>query len=90
MATNVVRFQQPTQSKPSLDLPAPRVWGPQDLARFLGVSVHWVYKRCEAKAEDPIPRIPGVGRLKFDTHHPAFHAWLARQLGYVDMGAGDE
>jgi hypothetical protein len=73
-----------------LDLPAPRVWKPKHLANFLGVSVYWVYKRTEAAAEDPIPRIPGVGRLSFDTHSPAFQAWMQRQLGYVDLDDGDE
>lgn len=78
----------PVQSK--LDLPVPRVWKPKHLADFLGVSVHWVYKRTEAAAEDPIPRIPGVGRLSFDTHSPAFQAWMRRQLGYIDSGHGNE
>jgi len=75
---------------PALDLPAPRVWKPRHLAEFLGVSVHLVYKRTERNAEDPIPRIPGVGRLSFDTHSPQFQQWIARQLGYVDRGEGDE
>jgi len=75
-------------SVPALDLPPPRVWKPRHLAEFLGVSVHWVYKRTERNAEDPIPRIPGVGRLSFDTHSPAFRQWIARQLGYVDSGEG--
>ena len=74
-----------------LDLPAPRVWKPKHLADFLGVSVHWVYKRTQSNVEDPVPRIPGVGRLSFDTHSPAFQAWMRRQLGYViDIGQGDE
>jgi hypothetical protein len=73
-----------------LDLPAPRVWKPKHLADFLGVSIYWVYKRTEAAAVDPIPRIPGVGRLSFDTHSPAFQEWMRRQLGYVDLGESDE
>ena len=90
MSRNVVRFQQSKGAKPALNLPDPRVWKPQDLSAFLGVSVHWVYKRCERKADDPIPRIPGIGRLRFDTHHPDFQDWMRRQLGYVDMEAGCE
>jgi hypothetical protein len=73
-----------------LNLPPPRIWKPRHLAEFLGVSVHWVYKRTEASAEDPIPRIPGIGRLSFDTHSPAFRQWISRQLGYVDNESGDE
>jgi hypothetical protein len=84
-ATNI--FKMPNQSsKPALNLPEPRVWSPQHLANFLGVSIHWVYKRCQAKAEDPIPRIAGVGRLRFDTASQLFQDWMRRQLGcgYVD------
>lgn len=68
----------------ALDLPAPRIWKPKHLAEFLGLSIHWVYKRTETSAGDPIPRIPGIGRLSFDTHSPAFQRWMRRQLGYVD------
>ncbi|MFL6213612.1 MAG: hypothetical protein ACJ74J_06915 [Blastocatellia bacterium] len=77
----------------SLDLPGPRIWTPKHLADFLGVSVSWVYKRTEAAADDPIPRVASVGRLRFDTHAPAFQAWLRRQgVGSerVDEGGGDE
>ena len=82
--------QQPKQETHNVNLPAPRIWKPEHLATFLGISIHWVYKRCEAKAEDPIPRIPGIGRLRFDTHHPDFQNWMKRQLGYVDIGESDE
>lgn len=72
-----------------LDLPGPRIWTPKHLADFLGVSVSWVYKRTQGDAEDPIPRVAGVGRLRFDTHAPAFQAWLRRQgVGSDDVDAG--
>ncbi|HWN98692.1 MAG TPA: hypothetical protein VNS63_05415 [Blastocatellia bacterium] len=74
----------------TLNLPAPRIWTPTHLAEFLGVSIHWVYKRTEASAEDPAPRVAGVGRLRFDTHSPKFQSWMRRQLGYVDTVEGDE
>jgi hypothetical protein len=74
----------------TLNLPSPRIWKPKHLAEFLGVSIHWVYKRTEASAGDPIPRIPGVGRLSFDTHSQAFQRWMRRQLGYVDTVEGNE
>lgn len=77
------------ESPASLNLPAPRIWKPKHLAEFLGVSIHWVYKRTESGAMDPIPRIPGVGRLSFDTHSPVFQRWMRRQLG-VDTAEGDE
>lgn len=73
-----------------LDLPAPRIWTPKHLADFLGVSVHWIYKRTESAAEDPIPRVAGVGRLRFDTQAPTFQAWMRRQLGYIDAERADE
>jgi hypothetical protein len=78
------------EHKQRLDLPGPRVWKPKHLAEFLGFSVHWVYKRTASDAEDPIPRIPGAGQLRFDTWSPAFQQWIARQLGCVDIGVSDE
>ena len=64
-----------------LQLPGPRIWGPRDLAKFLGFSVHWVYKRTRTGAEDPPPRCPGLRRLRFDTHSEKFLEWLMRQIG---------
>jgi hypothetical protein len=92
--TNGTAFQVNRDSsgnhlKPNLNLPGPRIWKPKHLADFLGVSIHWVYKRTEAAADDPIPRIPGVGRLSFDTRSPAFQDWIGRQLGCVDIGESD-
>lgn len=87
---NVVRMPGSQSTKPALNLPGPRVWGPQHLAEFLGLSVHWVYKRCETKAENPIPRIPNIGRLRFDTQSPLFQNWCWRQLGLVDIEGSDE
>ena len=85
------RDEASKRALPMLDLPAPRIWTPKHLAEFLGVSVHWVYKRTEAAAEDPIPRVAGVGRLRFDTHSPRFQTWMRRQLGYaIDIGEGNE
>jgi hypothetical protein len=91
MMSNAIAFQTKRddlskRAHTMLNLPEPRIWKPKHLADFLGVSVHWVYKRTEAAAEDPIPRIPGVGRLSFDTHSAAFQKWIGRQLGCVDIG----
>lgn len=72
------------RATPALDLPGPRVWRVDDLANFLRVSKSWIYQRTTASAEDPIPRIPGVGRLSFDTHDPRFVEWMRRQLGHID------
>ncbi|MFL6278385.1 MAG: hypothetical protein ACJ74G_24635 [Blastocatellia bacterium] len=75
---------------PPLDLPGPRVWTPKHLGEFLGVSKSWIYQRTTSVAEDPIPRIGGVGRLRFDTYAPAFQAWLKRQgVGAVHVDEGD-
>jgi hypothetical protein len=80
-------------TEPPLDLPGPRIWTAKHLADFLSVSVHFVYKRCESKCEDPIPRVKDMRLLRFDTHSPAFQAWLRRQgvgSDHVDSGDGDE
>jgi|GEM_PF-1427547 len=74
----------------TLNLPAPRIWKPEHLAEFLSVSTSWIYKRTETSAADPIPRVAGVGRLRFDTHSASFQAWMRRQLGYVDTVEPDE
>jgi hypothetical protein len=88
-ATNILKM--PNQNtKPGLNLPEPRVWSPKHLADFLGVSIHWVYKRTMEDAEDAIPRVPGIGRLRFDTNSPRFQDWMRRQLGYVDIEVSNE
>lgn len=89
---NSFRAAHVTSVEPAstLNLPAPRIWKPKDLAEFLSVSLSWIYKRTEMSAEDPIPRVAGVGRLRFDTHSPRFQSWMRRQLGYVDTVEGDE
>jgi hypothetical protein len=89
-SANIVRMPGSQNVKPALNLPAPRVWTPQHLADFLGVSVSWVHKRTMVKAEDPIPRIQGVGHLRFDTANAQFQEWMRRQLGDVDTEVGDE
>jgi hypothetical protein len=85
MSTVVSFHKERNQITFGLNLPEPRVWTPQHLAEFLGVSVSWVYKRTQEKAEDPIPRVPGVGVLRFDTQSLHFQNWMQRQLGYIDI-----
>jgi hypothetical protein len=75
---------------PALNLPEPRIWDAERLAEFLGVSVHWVFKRTQRKAADPIPRVSGIGRLKFDTANPRFQDWMRRQLGLIDLEGDNE
>jgi len=87
--TSTIRFLRTAvspdvQADLALGLPGPRIWRPDDLARFLGVSRSWVYRRTEQNAEDPIPRIRGVGRLRFDTQSGDFQQWMRRQLDSVD------
>ena len=89
MSATVLKMPGNTNTKPTLNLPEPRVWEPKHLAEFLGVSVSWVYKRTQKTAEDPIPRVPGVGQLRFDTASPLFQNWMCRQLGYVDIEVSD-
>lgn len=84
------RESAPARTTPALDLPGPRIWTPEDLSAFLRVGKSWVYKRTQASAEDPPPRCPGIGPLRFDTHDPRFQAWLARQLGYIDGSETNE
>ena len=92
MSSQPITFPIRREAETRLDLPAPRIWTPKNLADFLGMSIHWVRKRTESKAEDPIPRVAGVGRLRFDTHSPAFQQWLRRLLGsgYIDNVESDE
>ena len=90
VANNVIKMPNSQATKPALNLPEPRVWTPQHLADFLGVSVSWVHKRTMVKAEDPIPRIKGVGHLRFDTANTQFQDWMRRQLGYIDIEVKDE
>lgn len=66
----------------SIQLPGPRIWGPADLAKFFGFTIHWTYKITRKKAMDPPPRCPGLGRLRFDTQSREFQEWMMRQLGY--------
>jgi hypothetical protein len=75
---------------PALNLPEPRIWTRKHLADFLGVSTSWVYQRTMKNTENPIPRIVGVGRLKFDTASPQFQEWMRRQLGYIDREVTNE
>jgi hypothetical protein len=86
-ANNVVGMPSVQGAKSDLNLPAPRVWTPKHLAEFLGVSVSWIYKRTMEGAEDSIPRVQGIGRLRFDSESPAFQDWMRQQLGcgYVDI-----
>ena len=62
------------------------IWTPKDLADYLSLSVGWVYERTKPSAVDPIPRCPGIGRVRFNTRSRAFQDWLARQIGgdFVD------
>ena len=77
------RDEANSPAQPQLDLPGPCVWAPKHLADFLGVSISWIYKRTESGADDPIPRVAGVGRLRFDTHYPAMdQAGICRQKGH--------
>ena len=93
IAFPVKRTDAGAPAVPQLNLPGPRIWTPKHLAEFLGMSVSWVYKRTEAAADDQVPRVAGVGRLRFDTHSPAFQAWLQRQgvgSDRIDSGGDDE
>lgn len=67
------------QERP-LDLPGPRIWKPEDLAKFFGMSLSWVRKQTEKKCPDPIPRIKGTRLLRFDTANPKFQEWIQRRL----------
>ncbi len=87
MSATILRMPENRQPQPSLNLPEPRIWDAQRLADYLGFSIHWVYKRCEKNADNPIPRIKGTRLIKFDTWSPAFQAWLIWFLDDVDTEA---
>jgi hypothetical protein len=90
--SNVIKMPGAQCAMPALNLPEPRVWTPKHLAEFLSMSVSWVRERARPKAEDPIPRIAGLSRLRFDTASPHFQDWMRRQLGcgYVDNEVSDD
>lgn len=90
-SNNVLKMPSSQSAKPALNLHGPRIWTPQHLAEFLGVSTSWIYKRTMEGAENSIPRIQGIGRLRFDTESPMFQSWMRKQLGcgYVDVENGD-
>jgi hypothetical protein len=56
-----------------------------NLADFLGMSIHWIYKRTQQGAEDPPPRCPGLKRLRFNLQDKNFQSWIERQIGSVDF-----
>lgn len=62
------------------------IWTPKDLADYLSLSLAWVYERTRPGAVDPIPRCPGITRIRFNTRSRVFQDWLARQIGgdFVD------
>ncbi len=60
-----------------------RIWGPDELAKHFGFSVHWVYKITKKTSIDPPPRCTGLGRLRFDTESKEFQEWLTRQTNSV-------
>jgi hypothetical protein len=51
--------------------------------------VSWVYKRTTPQADDPIPRIRGVGQVRFDTWSVVFQNWIHRLgIDFIDDGEG--
>ncbi len=68
-----------------LALPVNKLWTAQNLANYLGMSIHWVYKRTQQGTADPPPRCPGIKRLRFNPQDKNFQAWLERQIGSVDF-----
>jgi hypothetical protein len=61
------------------------IWTVEDLAAFVGYSVHWVYKQTKRESSDPPPRCPGIKELRFNTRDPRFREWLERRIGPIDL-----
>ena len=61
------------------------IWTVEDLAAFVGYSVHWVYKQTKKESSDPPPRCPGIKELRFNTRDPRFREWLERRIGPIDL-----
>jgi hypothetical protein len=82
MIQQTAKIEEPSTaiSEQCRQLPPPRIWHPHHLAAFLGFSIHWVYKKTKAGANDPPPRCKGLSRIRFDSCDPEFQAWLSRQL----------
>jgi predicted DNA-binding transcriptional regulator AlpA len=60
------------------------IWTAKELAEFLGVSIHWVYRRS---AE--IPRCPGIGRFRVNVNNPDFQTWLKSKIGRTDVDSNE-
>jgi integrase len=73
-----------TPQKPDLrqilQLPPPRIWTRKHLREFLGVSNSWIYHRTRPDDADPIPRLTGSTRVRFDTWNEVFLQWMQRHL----------
>jgi hypothetical protein len=68
-----------------------RLWGPEDVASYLGVKVGWVYDRTRQGGPELIPHLRLGKYLKFDLNSAAFEAWLmSHQVGGVDTEATSE
>ncbi len=55
----------------------PKLWTPEDLAEYLGVTVGWVYKHCRKNCLDRVPHIKLGKYLRFDPESSEFQDWLA-------------
>jgi excisionase family DNA binding protein len=67
-ATTIVYARRPgaaTRAPAGSRRPAGGLWGPREVASFLGVSRSWVYQKSE-EGLLPVIRMPGSSLLRFD------------------------
>jgi hypothetical protein len=55
----------------------PKLWGPDELADYLGVAVSWIYKRTRKDGPEAIPHIKLGKYIRFDPESAVFQTWLA-------------
>ena len=74
MSATILQMPADLQQRPALNLPGPRIWTIDDLAKFLRVSRSWVEKRTK--------KIPhsDTKPITFDTEWDEFQGWLIKVL----------
>jgi len=74
MSANLLRMPTNREPQPALNLPPPRIWTIDDLAKFLRVSRSWVEKRTrQIPHSDTKP-------ITFDTEWDEFLEWLRKVI----------
>ena len=74
MSATILQMPENREQQSALNLPLPRIWTIDDLAKFLRVSRSWVEKRTK--------KIPhsNTKPITFDTEWDEFQEWLRKVI----------